>query len=164
MVTRHGRQLPQFPKHVRERIEDAQRGMDFYTRMSDVPSIALGPPLPPKRKHTPSGKPLEQNIQKAILDLLRHHPKIAFIGRFNRGRFSMERNGKKAFYAFNTVPGFPDLHGMLRGGRAFYCEIKRPGEKLSPDQERFINHVAANGALAFMANCVEDVLKALSNV
>lgn len=114
----------------------------------------------------PSGakvpKPLERDIQAAVLEVLSVHPKVAFAYRFNtgaatfRGADDVERFVKFAF------KGCADVLGMLKGGRFLACECKRFGEHPTPDQQAFLLSVARGGGLAFVARSVDDVLRALA--
>lgn len=127
--------------------------------------------IPPKRMrsdavdidavHRGQAAPLEKEIQRTILDYLRKHPKVAFVGRFNSGAAQSSYNGQASFVRFHTVRGFPDIHGMLKGGAAFYFEVKRPGAKLTDDQARFLMGVREYGGIGAMVTSVEDVIAAL---
>ena len=153
-----------FPKGYREKREDAQRAMDFHAKMAGKDPVQLAVPLPPKRARTVAGsdgRPLEREIQRDVLGFLKHHPKVAFVGRFNRGKFSAERNGKRQFYAMNTIPGFPDVHGMLKSGVPFYFEAKRPGENPTPVQQDFLDLAAKHGALSGVVRCIADAFELL---
>ena len=156
---------PSFPKHMRERIEDAQRSMDFQASLHDTAPIPLGPPLPPKRQRNGAAatEDREGTLQARILQFLLNHPKVAFVGRFNRGRFMTEYNGRKAWYSMNSIPGFSDVHGLLKTGRALYVECKRPGEKPSEKQQHFLDLAVSHGALAFVAYDISDCERALAS-
>lgn len=117
------------------------------------------PPLPKKRGPIgQSGKPLERDIQAAILEFLVAHPLVVFAGRFNRGAYA---DGER-YIRFNTVPGFPDIHGLLKGGRALYVEVKRDARAaISDEQQSFIMNARETGAIALLAWNVEQVADAL---
>lgn len=103
------------------------------------------------------GEPLEKEIQRAIMDYLKAHPKVAFVGRFNSGVAANQGNdGKTRYTRFSTVRGFPDIHGMLKGGAAFYFEVKRPSGRATPEQELFIEMVKAFGGIAAVVYSVTD--------
>ena len=58
--------------------------------------------------------------------------------------------------------GGSDLIGILRGsGRFIACEVKRPGQKPTIGQKKFIDRINRAGGLAFVATSVEDVLEAI---
>lgn len=110
--------------------------------------------------------PLEADVQRAILALLAVHPKVAFAGRFNSGAVVTEHTGKsgkskRGFYRMNSIPGFSDIHGMLKGGRALYVEVKRRGEHLRTDQATFLELVRLHGGLGIVAYDVQQVVDAL---
>lgn len=58
------------------------------------------------------------------------------------------------------IPGQSDLCGHRPGdGRAFYIEVKRPGEKSRGNQERFLRQMRNSGALAGVAHSVEEAVE-----
>lgn len=57
------------------------------------------------------------------------------------------------------IPGQSDLCGHRPwDGRAFYIEIKRPGENPRENQERFLRQMRDTGALAGCAHSVEEAV------
>ena len=123
------------------------------------------PALPKKRaprNMSDKPEPTEREIQKAILDYLRVHPKVVWCHRFNRGVMQSSYQGRESYTQFNTCRGFSDLHFLLKGGRAGYCEVKLPGRKATEDQADFLQRCADAGALAFIATSVEDAAEALA--
>ena len=86
---------------------------------------------------------LEQKIQKEILDYLDAiGAHVAKISKTNRD-------------------GWPDIMGVLPGGKAIAIEVKRPGEDPSDLQAFHLDEIGARGALAFTARSVRDVEIAL---
>ena len=152
--------------------KDVLRANDAAVRF-----LAAGRPVPhellnnvaPKRERAvpkPSVEPTEQEIQRAILDYLRQDRRVAFVGRFNRGTISSSYTNaqgrtSESYVRFNTIRGFPDIHGCLKGGRALYVEVKRPGRKPTEDQADFLEQATKAGALAFVACSIDDVITAL---
>ena len=104
------------------------------------------------------GAPLEKDILRACIRALRAHPRVAFVGRFNRGVMQSTYQGRDSYTQFNTVPGFPDIHGMLKGGAAFYIEVKRPGRKPDDRQAHFLTGIIEYGGTAGVATSVEEAL------
>lgn len=155
---------PRFKPSLQDTIRANNKAMDYYSLLSGKPTpdgakmevkdrVARGP-------RGRSDVPLEKDIQKAIIAFLSAHPKISIYGRFNSGAaVSGDAKGGTRYTWFNSIKGFPDIHAMLKGGRAVYIEVKRPGGKVTPDQQRFIDKVEAHGAVAFIAYSVDDVLK-----
>jgi hypothetical protein len=127
--------------------------------------------LPPKRERVvrPVDRkpqaPLEKEIQAAILQALRLRRDVVFVGRFNSGQArETNANGEHRYIWFNTVPGFPDIHGLLVGGKAFYIEVKRPHpnyEKPSVTQQTFLDQARVGGAYTGVATSVEEALALL---
>lgn len=103
--------------------------------------------------------PLEKEIQKAIIQKLELRKDVVFVGRFNRGQAVATYGGETRYTPFNSVPGFPDIHGLLIGGRAFYIEVKRPPpcyEPPSDEQQDFLDAARIGGACAGVATSVEE--------
>jgi hypothetical protein len=65
---------------------------------------------------------------------------------------------------FSTgVPdGFPDLVGVLPGGRALFVEVKALRGKPSPDQINFLEQARNSGACAGVARSIEDVIRIIN--
>ena len=56
--------------------------------------------------------------------------------------------------------GEADIWGhRISDGKAFYIEVKLPGEEPRPDQERFLNAMAAAGAITGCAHSVEEAIE-----
>lgn len=109
--------------------------------------------------------PLEKEIQKAILQAIELRKDVVFVGRFNRGQaVATNSYGEQRYTPFNSVPGFPDIHGLLVGGKAFYIEVKRPPpnyEKPKPHQQTFLDEARVGGAYAGVATSVEEAMALL---
>jgi hypothetical protein len=56
--------------------------------------------------------------------------------------------------------GISDILGIYRG-RFLAIEVKRPGGKLTPDQQRFLDRVKIEGGISFVARSVDDVVEGL---
>ncbi len=57
--------------------------------------------------------------------------------------------------------GISDILGCYQG-RFLAIEVKKPGGRVSPDQETFIARVNEEGGIAFVAWSVDDVVKQLN--
>ena len=67
---------------------------------------------------------------------------------------------------FNTgVPtGFSDLFGVRRSdGRAVFIETKKPGGRVSPAQQNFIQQMKAVGAIAGVCYSAADAITLISS-
>lgn len=110
--------------------------------------------------------PLEKEIQTAILEAIELRKDVVFVGRFNRGQaVATDSHGNTRYTPFNSVPGFPDIHGLLVGGRAFYIEVKRPPpcyKKPDEAQQKFLDEARVGGACAGVATSVEEAIALLS--
>lgn len=154
---------PSFKPSLPDTIRANNKAMEFYSAMSGKPTPD-GAMREVKekgvRRHGMSEIPLEKDIQKAIIHFLSAHPKISIYGRFNSGTaITGDAQGNTRYTRFNSIKGFPDIHGMLKGGRAVYIEVKRPGGRVSEEQQEFIDKVSAHGAVAFVAYSVDDVIQ-----
>lgn len=81
-----------------------------------------------------------------------------------RGIFHWRQNNAPVFdprrgcyRAHNGIKGLPDIAGVLKGGRAFYIEVKAQSGKVSESQQAFIDRVTELGGLAIVARSVNDV-------
>lgn len=56
--------------------------------------------------------------------------------------------------------GESDIMGhRIRDGKAFYIEVKLPGEHPRPDQKKFLEAMKNSGAIAGCAHSVEEALE-----
>lgn len=102
-------------------------------------------------------KMLEKDIQKAIIDFLRY--KGCVVVKFpSVGIYKKETNS----YIPQPQKGISDLLVCVPPAGAFVAiEVKRPGNKATPDQEVFIQQVTTRGGRAFVAESVDDVARQL---
>lgn len=89
-------------------------------------------------------KILEADITKAIRKLLRQHGIFHF----------------KHFGGFAGRKGVSDILGIYKA-RFLAIEVKRPGNKLTDAQVKFLKEVSDNGGIALVAHSTEEVIKAL---
>jgi len=78
---------------------------------------------------------------------------------------------KQGFLVIPYVPGVYGLKGCADllccgtvdgvPGRFVAIELKRPGGKVSPEQEKFLKEVRSRGGIAFVAESTQDVIAAL---
>jgi hypothetical protein len=149
---------------LRERLESAQRGNNFYAVMTGKPKVEskLLAALPPKRdrvKRPVDGRPVlpyEKEILADALKALRDDPRVAFADRRQSGVF---QDGER--YIRVGTRGVLDISGMLRGGRYFELEAKRPGEKPGDDQRRRIESVQAGGGISGFFTSAAEALALL---
>ena len=124
-------------------------------------------PSPDKFKLTPV-VPSEHDVQVSILGLLRKHPKVAKAIRYNAGTFRLagSQGSPDRWFRANDCVGHSDIAGVLKGGRAFYLEVKKPGKSSKPGdaQDTFLTEMAFAGALAAEVSSVEQVIKLLEGV
>lgn len=56
-----------------------------------------------------------------------------------------------------SMPGIPDIAGIMPDGRALFIEVKLPKGKISPAQAAFIYKAKALRAIAFVARNSQDI-------
>ena len=112
--------------------------------------------------------PSEHDVQVSILALLRRHPKVAKAIRYNAGTFRLAgaHGSPDRWFRANDCPGHSDIAGVLKGGRAFYLEVKKPGKSSKPgdSQDTFLTEMAFAGALAAEVSSVDQVVKLLEEI
>lgn len=100
-------------------------------------------------------KPLEKDIQRAILDYCKaerifvQRRNVAGVQKLSGNRYV--QLGKK---------GMADLWGIVKGIH-FECEVKRPGKKPTPEQIAWLNLCSIYGARAFWADSLEMFIQEL---
>lgn len=108
-----------------------------------------------KFKLAPSD-PLESDRQAGIVRYLQLENRVKFFIRINGGG-RMMKGTFIWFYRLFVGPaeakgkGVSDIIGMLRDGRFFAIECKRPLEYLTKEQTEFLENVRAGGGIAGVA-------------
>jgi len=92
-----------------------------------------------------------------VLQVLRHHPLVAWAERQNSG---VARIGTR-FVRFGW-PGCSDVLGQLRDGRLLAVEVKARQGKMTNEQTAFLSLVRRFGGVAFLARDCRDVLRELA--
>lgn len=110
-----------------------------------------------KPNKAPSAEPSEAQILKAILSLLKRHPKVARVWRQNSGTFQVGERYVRA----NTARGMSDIAGVLKSGRSLFVEVKAAKGAVMEYQQQFLDDMTKAGALAFVARSVDEVVKRL---
>jgi hypothetical protein len=158
MVTR-GRET------LREKMLRNQATMDRYAAISGKPRVLLDiPPEPAKRgPRKPSGQPTEAQILKAVMALLKRHPKVAQCWRQNSGTFQeRNRDGSVRYIRANTAKGMSDIMGVLKDGRTLAIEVKSATGRMRPGQEEFLATIRQAGGVAGVCRSVEDAVALLA--
>lgn len=107
-------------------------------------------------------EPKEADVLKTVLRALELHPAVAKVWRMNTGAGKFLRSsGASQFMRFG-FKGSPDIYGYMKGGRAIYCEVKRPSGVVSPEQAAFIQQAQEAGCVAFIARGAECVALAMN--
>jgi hypothetical protein len=152
MVTR-GRET------LREKMLRNQAAMDQLAAISGKPRVLLDiPPEPAKRgPRKPSGQPTEAQILKAVMALLKRHPKVAQCWRQNSGTFQeRNRDGSVRYIRANTAKGMSDIMGVMKDGRTLAIEVKSATGRMRPGQEEFLATIRQAGGVAGVCRSVED--------
>ena len=99
----------------------------------------------------------EADLMRSIMLALSEHGH--FVARANVGLF-FTQDGRPI--STGLPVGFSDLFGhRANDARAFYLEVKRPGQRPTRQQSDFIAAMRARGAIAAVVRSVEDSLQAL---
>ena len=90
-----------------------------------------------------------------VNEILREVGRHCYVVRCNSGSVKLP-SGKR----FAAMPaGFSDIMAILPGGRAAFIEVKAPGGKTAPEQEKFLERMKSLGARAGVARSVGDALE-----
>jgi hypothetical protein len=106
-------------------------------------------------------EPLEAQVQRAVLQVLSHHPRVAWAARINTGVFRPARKDGSTGFVRAGFKGCSDVIGQLTTGQFLAIEVKRPSGKTTPEQQAFLQQVAAHGGIALVARSADDVIAAL---
>lgn len=162
---------------LRDQLLRNQQSMDLYAALNDKPRVEITgiPPAPKPRAPSTSTVPLERDVQKAIIDGLRRHPRVALVERINSGS-ALESNadGSKRYIEFSRVYRVDerdlaavDIHCTLRPhGQRFVIEVKRPGWRGARTpreiaQSNYIDVVIASGGRGIFATSWDEVAREL---
>ena len=145
----------------RDRIIAVNGAFNAWGAMFGKPEVAekLKTPVPELRKRSarrPSGKPLERDVLKAIVQRLRLDPRVAKVERNQSGVF---QDGNR--YIRVGTRGKLDLTVYLKSGRYAEIEVKRPGGKPEPHQQQRIDEIRSQGGIAGCATSPEEAIAIL---
>ena len=151
---------------LREQMLRNQQTESLYAALSGKPARELPiPPEPKKRAPAkPSGEPSEADILRAIMALLKHHPRVAQCWRQNSGTFAeRNRDGSTRYIRANTARGMSDIMGVLRDGRTLAIEVKSRIGRMRPGQEEFLQTIRQAGGVAGVCRSVDDAVRLLGD-
>jgi hypothetical protein len=151
---------------LREQMLRNQQTESLYAALSGKPARELPiPPEPKKRAPAkPSGEPSESDILRAIMALLKHHPRVAQCWRQNSGTFAeRNRDGSTRYIRANTARGMSDIMGVLRDGRTLAIEVKSRNGRMRPGQEEFLQTIRQAGGVAGVCRSVDDAVGLLGD-
>ena len=149
---------------LREQMLRNQQTEALYAALSGKPARELPIPPEPKKRapRKPSTEPSEAEILKAILQLLRRHPKVALCWRQNSGTFQeRNRDGTTRYIRANTQRGMSDIMGALMDGSTLAIEVKSRTGRMRPGQEEFLATIRQAGGVAGVCRSVEDAVALL---
>lgn len=122
---------------------------------------------PFRLKRSPS--PRESQIQATILRCLCRHPRVGWVLRINGGGTLAGR--RMVWFYRLMIPGAEflgkgasDLLVGLKGGGILAIECKRPGERVTEEQDRFLFAVEKAGGQALVARSWAEVRAKLEEV
>lgn len=158
-------ETPQEEGRRGNRIVEAMWGDVRREKGMAVP-VSLEEPVRKQRAaRQPSGEPSEAQILKAIMQLLKVHPKVARVWRQNSmvAEFQ-DRGGRPRFVRANTAHGMSDIMGILKDGRTLAIECKSAKGTVKAHQHEFLNSISEAGGIAFVARSVDDVITKLEMI
>jgi hypothetical protein len=155
---------------LREQMLRNQQTEALYAALAGKPVREIDiPPDPKKRvKREPAPaeqrEPSEAEILKAIMQLLKRHPRVAQCWRQNSGTFAeRNRDGSTRYIRANTQKGMSDIMGVLRDGRTLAIEVKSRIGRMRPGQEEFLATIRQAGGVAGVCRSVDDAVRLLGD-
>jgi hypothetical protein len=151
---------------LREIMLANQKSEALYAALAGKPVREIDIPPDPKRRapSKPSGEPSEADILRAIMQLLKRHPRVAQCWRQNSGTFAeRNRDGSTRYIRANTARGMSDIMGVLKDGRTLAIEVKSRNGRMRPGQEEFLATIRQAGGVAGVCRSVDDAVRLLGN-
>jgi len=151
---------------LREIMLANQKSEALYAALAGKPVREIDIPPEPKKRAAakPSTEPSEADILRAIMALLKHHPRVAQCWRQNSGTFAeRNRDGSTRYIRANTQKGMSDIMGVLRDGRTLAIEVKSRTGKMRPGQEEFLQTIRQAGGVAGVCRSVDDAVGLLGD-
>jgi hypothetical protein len=90
----------------------------------------------------------ERELQRSCLDVYHAYHILAW--GVNRERAGFKRASHIGF------KGHPDIAGVLPNGRAFFCEVKLPGQRPTIEQTCAMRLLAKQGAFVCLVHAVDE--------
>lgn len=170
----HGNENLKERKSLRDTYAENNRADRAIAAMHGVAPMAQKE-ITPKREYTRSDAPLESDIQAAIVNRLRVHPKVSWIMRVNSGTL-MTDSGKSMRLYFLYLRGMPaiskgvsDIVGQFtvdhptRPSSFFAFEVKRDHKQdATPEQSNFLKAVNEAGGIGRIVCSVEEAERAIA--
>jgi len=150
---------------LREQMLRNQKTEALYAALAGRPVREIELPPEPKKRapRKPSTEPSEAEILRAIMALLKRHPRVAQCWRQNSGTFAeRNRDGSMRYVRANTAKGMSDIMGVLRDGKTLAIEVKSRTGRMRPGQEEFLATIRAAGGVAGVCRSVEDAVALLA--
>ena len=151
---------------LREIMLANQKSEALYAALAGKPVREIDIPPEPKRRapSKPSGEPSEADILRAIMQLLKRHPRVAQCWRQNSGTFAeRNRDGSTRYIRANTQKGMSDIMGVLKDGRTLAIEVKSRVGKMRPGQDEFLQTIRQAGGVAGVCRSVDDAQRLLGD-
>jgi len=151
---------------LREIMLANQKSEALYAALAGKPVREIDIPPEPKRRapSKPSGEPSEADILRAIMALLKRHPRVAQCWRQNSGTFQeRNRDGSVRYIRANTQKGMSDIMGVLKDGRTLAIEVKSRVGKMRPGQDEFLQTIRQAGGVAGVCRSVDDAVRLLGD-
>lgn len=105
----------------------------------------------------------ESDIQSAVMCALGEHPLVTWCMVVTTGGFKVKGGyitvGHYITEDQKRLTGMSDVIGMLKDGRFFCIETKKPGEEPTDEQFAFMGLVSKNGGVSGWADCVEQAIQ-----
>lgn len=105
----------------------------------------IGPTKPPPASFGGPARPSERDLQRAIREVLTLHGWLVI----------------RLLHALGTHKGLSDLVAIRRG-RVVWLEVKRPGGRLSVEQQNFRDAIAQAGGEYLVAYGLDDLAPLLA--
>lgn len=107
----------------------------------------------------------EADVLRACLEYLSLRMDLGYFWRNNTmGVYDPTKGIYRKPNGVGMINGVADILGILKGGRFFACEVKRPGGKLRPEQDLFLKEIESRGGVALVTRSVDELEKQVREI
>ena len=131
--------------------------------MTEPPLLAIAAGRRARPRKAPQVRPKESALQIAIIGAQRDYGRPDWLFWHTANGELRDKRAAAKLKAMGVRPGVPDLLFLSPAGIAHFVECKRPGGRLSDEQEKFREHCIRHGIAHVVVESIDQALAALDH-